>query len=156
MKKALAIILSLILLLSLTACGGSEHDEMIKEAIEELEEEWEDIYEETKESSNHKTDGHFEIKNTRVITIKENDIEEFKDVDYVIEFVLFTDYFGSAPYYSSVGLSDNVIVYKDGDMKVGKNAFDNYRVNNFITDYSNIIESIDDCGDEYNCVKKLK
>lgn len=153
MKKFLAIVLSLIFMLSLTACGGRVTEGAIGEAAAELERVWQRDY----ENSEINTDGYFEIKNTRVITIKQNDIEEFKDVDFVVEFVLFTDYYGSAPYYSQLGKWDTVVVYKDGKMEVPTtNIFKSYSMQHYAFDYSDIIKDIKDYGSEYNCVKKLK
>lgn len=101
--------------------------------------------------------GYFEIKNTRVIEIGDTDIELFKDIDYIVEFVLFTDYFGSAPYYSSIGISDTVVVYSDGTMEVpNMNLLTAYRSRYYSTDFSDIIKKVYDCKDKYNCVEYLK
>jgi len=153
MKRLLAIMLSLVLVLSLTACG-SKHDDIIEKAITELEKIWVDQYSE--HHSSIKTDGYFEIKNTRVIEIKDNENEMFKDIDYVIEFVLFTDYYGSAPYYYNVGIYDTVVVYKNGKTEASsKTPFLQYVVQTYSTDYSDFIESVTDYGDKYNCKKHL-
>jgi len=118
-----------------------------------LKSEWEDIYDKMK----LETDRYFEIKNTRVIKIKKTDIEEFKDVKYIIEFVLYTDYFGSAPYHSNYRVSNSVIVYNNGDMKVPKkDLLEDYSIKNYIWDYSNIIDNVKDYDDKYNCVENLK
>ena len=102
------------------------------------------------------TDGYFEIKNTRVITIKENEIELFKDVDYIIEYELYTDYMGSAPYYENCGVKNNVVVYKNGTMDVTNSLIRMYRSKTYQTDYSGFIEAIDDYQGQYNCIEKLK
>ena len=86
MKKCIAIIAVIILVLCFTACGKqdtesagtnkeiSKHHEIVTEATLQLMEYWKQSYKE----SGVETDGYFEIKNTRVITIKENEIELFK------------------------------------------------------------------------------
>ena len=103
------------------------------------------------------TDGHFEIKNTRVVNIKENNTEEFKNIDYIVEFILYTDYYGSAPYYQIVGIDDTVVVHKDGTMEVQRmNLINNYRAMHYSNDFSDFIKSIDDYGDKYNCIEDLK
>ena len=170
MKKIFAFILALCLVFCMAACGkteddskavssaasegNSQYDDLAKKAVSILETEWKNEY---SEEINTPRDGHFEIKNTRVIEIKETDIEEFKDVDYVIEFVLFTDYYGSAPYYSSTGINSTVVAYSDGRMEVvSKTPFTVYMQVHYSTDYSGIIEKVTDCGSQYNCVKKLK
>lgn len=158
--------LVLTLVFSMTACGGTQnrsgeidikdnyrHKAIINDAIEELKSEWERIY----DDSVADTDGYFEIKNTRLIEIGNNDTEELKDIDYLVEFVLYTDYLGSAPYYSSVGLSDTVIVYKDGTMTVpSKNSLRAYSQRHYSYDYSDIIKDIFDYGSKYNCTEYLK
>ena len=150
--KKISLLLALILAFSVFACGCSEKSGIIEDAVETLEETWEDMYNE----GNLDTDGYFEIKNTRFITIKENDKELFEDVEYVVEFVIFTDYFGSAPYYWETTSNNCVLVHKDGTMTVPTaNIFNRYRSLTYENDFSDIIESIEDCGDEYNCVKDL-
>ena len=154
MKKVCYLLLALCLIFSLSACSNdNSQKELVDDAIKELKSTWKDIYDETYV----KTDGYFEIKNTRVIEIMKNDIEEFEDVDYIIEFVLYTDYFGSAPYYSYVGMSDSVIVYDNGDMEVSRiNLLRVYSSKHYTYDYSDIIEAVNDYGDKYNCIEKLK
>ena len=98
----LSIITSSLLLVG---CDNNNNDTMIKEAVELITEYWEELY-----AEDDIGDGYFEIKNTRVIYIKENDIEQFKDKKYIIEFIIYTDYMGTAPYYSNVGMYSNVVV----------------------------------------------
>ncbi len=164
MKKVflpLILIISLMFSLCLTSCDSEKA--LVEDAIEILEEHWEESYEEDLGISWSEPDGHFEIKNTRVIKIKDNIKEDdkayqyFGDVEYVIEFVLFTDYLASAPYYKDYGLSNSVLVYEDGDLEVSPhNLFDLYKNYTYSFDYSEIIDEIVDYGDKFNCVKKLK
>ena len=161
MKKICALLI-LITMLFLSACGNTEkddnkHKESKKEnqivlgAIDVLKEHWEEQYDEMTTDS----DGYFEIKNTRVVNIKKNKTKEFKDVDYVVEFVLFTDYFGTAPYYMNVEQNDTVVVYKDGSMKMERDVINLYRSRYYTNDFSDFIKSVDDYGDQYNCVCDL-
>lgn len=164
MKKCIAIIAVIILVLCFTACGKQDmesagtnkevakHHEIITEATAQLMEYWKQSYKE----SNVEADGYFEIKNARVITIKENEIELFKDVAYIIEYELYSDYMGSAPYYENCGINNNIVVYKNGTMDVASNLIRVYRNNTYQTDYSNFIEAIDDYHGQYNCTEKLK
>jgi len=153
MKKILPVILCLLFVFALTSCGKDEHKEMVEEAVEELRSEWEDIYDESK----NKTDGYFEIKNTRVIELKNTKVEAFKDIDYIIEFVLYTDYYGLSPYYLMAGVSDSVIVYEDGDMEVSKtHLLYQYFKMFYVSDYSEFVKDIIDYGDKYNCVEYLE
>ena len=112
--------------------------------------------------------GHLEIKNTRVITIAQNVSsnyneasdkkaqEYFGDVAYVVEFLILSDYLMTEPYYSFVGIYDHVIVHRDGTMEVSRNPFDLYRTRTYLTDFTGIIEEIDDLRDAYNGVFSLR
>ena len=163
MKKtflALLMLISITVSLCLVSCDSKKS--MVEDAIETLEKYWEDLYDEDEKPWSD-ADGHFEIKNTRVIKIKNNLKEDdeafqyFGDVAYVIEFVLFTDYFAAAPYYKEYRTANSVAVYENGDFEVCPlNLFDLYTGHTFIYDYSGIIEEIVDYGNEFNCVKKLK
>ena len=92
MKKLLCFLISIILLISLVSCGNSgagindpisSYDGIVKYAIGALKTEWKDIY------SKYDTDGHFEIKNTRVIEIKDNHLvmtRRSEDYEIVLPF----------------------------------------------------------------------
>ncbi len=151
MKKALPLVLVFVLMLILPSCQNDKQDKKISAAVAELKSYWKDFY-----SENEKTNGYFEIKNTRVIHIKENDTEEFQDVDCIVEFVLFTDDFGSAPYYVHFLQYDCVVVYRDGTMEVQNNPISKYRATYYVIDYSHFIGSVEDLGGQYNCIEKLK
>jgi hypothetical protein len=172
MKRLLALALALVMCLSFCACGNDEnvtgegretvscgekvskkHHQIITRATECLKDFWKEKY---KEEVYDTSDGHFEIKNTRVITIKDNDIEHFQDVAYIIEYVLYTDYLGSGPYYENIGLNNNVVVYKNDTMEVKSDVIRRYRSTTYQTDFSSFIEDIDDYCCQYNCVEKLK
>ncbi len=150
-KRGLTFLLVLTLAFCLSACGASENDR-ISTAVIKLKNHWEDVYNNSKVD----TDGYFEIKNTRVINIKDNNTEEFKDIDYIVEFVLYTDYFGSAPYYQIAGIDDTVVVYKGGKMEIQSNLINRYRTRHYTSDFSEFIKSIDDYGNKYNCIENLK
>lgn len=164
MKRVFALLLATVITLFCSSCSAKEtsanaekkptekHDAVITKAIEELKDYWEDLYEESKVEN----DGYFEIKNTRIITIKDNDTELFDNIKYIIEFELYTDYMGSAPYYEDVGVYNTVVVYEIGKMDVESNLIRAYRNKTYQTDYSGFIKSVDDYHGYYNCVKKLK
>ncbi len=152
MKKSsivLLVVLSMLFSLSLTSCSSNKNP-MVGKATAELKMHWKNQYKESNIG-----DGYFEIKNTRVVHIKENDIEMFENVKYIIEYEIYTDYYDSAPYYSNAGIHNNVVVYDDGSMSVETryiqrycNAFYNYDVSGFV-------DKVVDYNDEYNCVNKL-
>ena len=56
------------------------------------------------------SDGYFAIKNPRVITIGDNDIDLLKDVIYKIECELYADYMFSSHYYENVRIYDNIVI----------------------------------------------
>ena len=70
--------------------------------------------------------------------------------------MLFTDDFGAAPYYGNAGTYDRVIVYKDRTMEVSRGLITAYRNRNYQTDFTDIIESVDDDQGAYNCTEKRK
>ncbi len=165
MKRIIAILTLIAVVFCFTACGKQDkkpsatnkenlkHHEIVTEATEQLKKYWKKEYQDTKYDN---TDGYFEIKNTRVITIKDNDIELFQDVAYIIEYELYTDYMGSAPYYENCGVYNNVVVYENGTMDVKNNLIRMYRNTTYQTDYSGFIEAIGDYQGQYNCIEKLK
>lgn len=156
MKKMTMLMLLLMLISSLAGCkknqpengaaaSGSSYEKEVETAITAIKEAW------LEDRGLQDVDPYLEIKNTRIIFIKDNASEEFKNYDYVVEFILFSNYFGSAPYYENVGVNDSVVVYKDGHAEVQKqNPFVMYRSRTFESDFSNIIETIIDLGPEYN------
>ena len=151
MKKLITLFLSIILMINFVSCSSfvsneeikepiNAYDSVIKEAIDVVKDEWKNQYEE------HNGDAYFEIKNTRVIEIKDNDISVFKDVKYIVEFILFTDYYGSAPYYSEAVVSNVAVIYKNGNAEITGDLFRRYSSATYSYDYSNIIKNIVDCG----------
>ncbi len=151
--KKFCMFLVLVLILSLTACSSGGKNATVEDAITELKDFWKEQY---SDSYFEKSDGYFEIKNTRVLTIKENDIEKFKDVKYIVEFEIYTDHFATAPYYTRANIDNNVVIYEDGTMQVETNMIEMYRNNYFSTDYSDFLDSVKDYGVEYNCAENLK
>lgn len=157
MKKYCMILLMVLgLTVMLTACGGKKKADSpeVMEGIDVLTEKWAEIYSDDR----YEGDKHLEIRNTRVVQINpDTTVTEFQDVDYIVEFILFTDYFGSGPYYENVGVYDSVVVYKDGTACVEtKNPLSVYRAINYITDFSDIIESMSDYGNAYNQTIQLQ
>ena len=157
MKKYGMILLMLLgLTVMLTACGGKKKAESpeVQAAIDVLTEKWEEIY----SDGRYEGDKHLEIRNTRIVRINpDTPVAEFQDLDYIVEFILFTDYYGSGPYYENVDVYESVAVHKDGTVLVeSRNPLVVYRAINYITDFSDIIESISDYGDAYNQTIQLQ
>lgn len=168
MKKALCFLLLATVLFSFAACSGAASkpdsestantaentftpDPIVEQAIDAVKADWSKQYDEQ-----NITDRYLEIKNTRVITIKNNTSDYFKDIDKIVEFVLFSNYFNSAPYYSNVNLRQTYILYKNGTGEVSEtDYFNRVRQKTFSADFSAVIEKIDDCGSKYNAVYHL-
>ncbi len=70
----------------------------------------------------------------------------FENVYCVIDFVILSDYFGTAPYYCDAGIDNCVVVYRDGTMVVSRQSlFNQYRARTYSNDFSAIIEKVDRC-----------
>ena len=127
---------------------SSKYHEEITDAIDVLESAWMQKY-----MDSDIKDKYLEIKNTRFIKIAETDVEPFNNVDYIVEFIVFDNYFDSAPYYSSSGLFNTVVVYKDGRSEaVQTSLFTLYRSRTFDGDVSKFIKHWEDLGETYNMV----
>lgn len=112
--------------------------------------EWETIYADSL-ARGQSTDGYMEIKDTRVIEIAPNSNEYFSNISAVVEFVLYTDYFGSTPYYSNAHRADSVVFYTDGSYEVcDKNPFELYFAQTYSSDYSDLIAGIHDLKSGFN------
>jgi len=146
MKKLLAALLCLFLLAGFSGCGQtSVHDVTVKKAIDLVVAAWGEEYE------NHpvETSKQIQIKNTRLVVFRENSQQQLQDILYVVEFVIFTDYYGTAPYCVQVNRHNNVLVYRDGTMEVTENFLQSYfaRTYKYPTEY---MEEIIDLEDAYN------
>jgi len=151
LKKSLAIFLVLAMVLCFAGC--EEEDEGITQAVEALKAAWTEYY----RDSAVENDGYLQIVNTRKILFKENSVSGMKNIAYIVEFVLYTDYYGSAPYYiQTAGVMDTVIVYKDGRMEVGSNPLKAYSQQYYSWDYSSFVASVEDLGSQYNMTENLQ
>ncbi len=132
-----------------------KEDAMAKEAIELLTEKWEEIYEDN-DIFDIETDKIIIIKNTRLIKIKDNDSEIFKDVDYVMEFILLSDYYGVAPYYMNIGIENFVLFYKDGTAEVYKtDPFLYHASRTYDYNFDEFVDKVTDLDDRYNRTIKI-
>ena len=111
---------------------------------------WQGLYAEGRAGSGS-DDRYLEIRDTRVITIAPNDIEYWDGITCVVEFSLYSNYLGSAPYYSNAGCYDAVVFYADGSCQVpSANPFRAYSAKTYSADYSGIIGGIYELGTAYN------
>ena len=166
MKKYISVLLAVLIFLCFAGCdtqkstafaetdaASAKYDKIAASAEKLVKEYWKQLYD-TEAAAN--SDGYFEINNTRIIVIKENDTDLFADVSCIVEFELFTDYYGSAPYYDNASVYDTVVVYKDGTMEVTDNLMRIHRRHTYQNDFSGFIEAVLDYEDRYNCIENLK
>lgn len=142
--------------------------ELINLSTEKIKKHWKEKYKDTLESNYDfviPPDGYLEIKNVRLITLKDEHIEkfdntmedyDFENIKYVVEYTLFSDYYGSHPYYVDTGGSDSVWIYKDGHMEVHDTTpFEVYRSVYYDSDFSGIIDTVQDFASEFNATYNL-
>ena len=115
--------------------------EYLDRALEELKFFWADFYETDLEEYPY-----LEVKNARLIEIKEGQTGAFENVEYVVEFMLLTNYQSSEPYYANAGVYDMVVFYTDGTVEVTNNLFRIHSAATYDYDYTGIIESMEDLG----------
>lgn len=167
----LAILILIFVTLSAFGCGkaanvgegyakakeseDSPYDEEIKASMELLKQAWLEDY---KENSYDRSSPSVVIKDTRIIKVKDSPVdvqtkkavEHLEGVDYVIEYILFSNYLGD-DYPFHVGINENVIVYRDGRMEVSKMSIIKQVIQGYsMTDCSGVIEEIIDLDDAYN------
>lgn len=165
MKRILVLVLAFLLL-----CGGAlaqtaepgiseEHNALILQAVEALKAHWTQDYQQYQPD----IEGYLEIKNTRLFAIKDEPTggaleaadniaqADFGGIEYIVEFMLFSDYFGTGPaYYVNASVNDHVVFYADGTIVVTKNLFNHFRAKSFSNDFTGIIEQALDFGPAYN------
>lgn len=128
--------------------------EKIEKAIELLVDEWEVLAVEDENNN-----GYLEIKNTRIIHPDSNDIANTLGVDnieYIVEFIIFTDFYGAAPYYHETQHQNNVIFYSDGTGAVATNAVQMYSSLTYDYALKNCSFSVLDCKTTFNQVFDLE
>ena len=133
-------------------------DKNVELAISALTRQWRDLYKENKAG-----DGHLEIVHTRVVKIDPSADSEFFSkldkgnlIEYMVEFTLYSDYFGSAPYYHNANTCDTVIIYSDGTTEVGMDLLRSYSIKTYSYDYSKLVKSVKDYGTAFNKTIDLK
>ena len=151
MKKFLTFLIICLSIFFLCACNSTnenKYDEFIKTSISEIKSFWENKYNET-DSTNRKNDVF--IVNTRLFTIDETtDREEYKGVKYIIEFVIYSDYYGTnGKYYSNIGLYDSIAVYNDNTFFVYEQSPFKRDIMLFELSFSMIKDTVD-LGAQYN------
>ena len=133
------------------------YESIVDTAITALSNKWIEIY-----SEEGKDDGYLEILHTRFVDITPDmddsvfqEIDRATEIDYIVEFILYSDYFNAAPYYHNATIYDTVVVYNDGTSLVAGNLFRTYSSLTYSYDYSGFITEIADLGSTYNQQIKL-
>lgn len=161
-KKLLLLTVSIILILVTIGCSGNVNDrkpdKRVLEAIDVVSEFWDNYYDEYEFE-----DKYLKIINTRIVNINNNFSDEvlrgdlIEDIDYIVEFELLSSYpYGAIPYYINTGTNNCVVVYKDGTVNVQKSPLFLYSARTFSTDFSPIIESIEDFDSQYDQTIKFE
>lgn len=161
MKKMLCCML---LVVFLAPCAFAEADYDVNAAIDALKACWRD---EAYGFGPEGSDGYLEIKNTRLVIIADEPKagdenaqahadELFGDVDCIVEFMLYSDMMGLAPYYQQAGNWTCVVIYEDGSMEVPmEHPFDAYRSRTYSLDLSGIVADAIDLNQAHNAVFRL-
>ncbi|MDO5144335.1 MAG: hypothetical protein Q4E72_06985 [bacterium] len=100
------------------------------------------------------TSGYFEILAAQATYIKRDFAVQdeyasasdalFENVYCVVDFVILSDYFDTAPYYWDAGIDNCVVVYRDGSMEVSRQSlFNQYRARTYSNDFSAIIDRVE-------------
>ena len=135
------------------AAAQAEKDEIVSKAIDALTSYWKnDVYQ---TSGN----GYLAIKYTRIVYIADvaaqsmpsKAHELFDDIHCVVEFMLLSDYYVTAPFYERAGVYECVVFHKDGTFEVQQvSPLHTYRANYFETDFSGIVARVSDRNADFN------
>lgn len=147
-NKKVAFVCVIVLVLCIVAAlifgpdngfGNRKNNEAIKIATVALKETWIKVYNDISSAAEgdvftpeNLDDRKIEIKGVRLIKVNENNIESYKDVEYIVEYVLYSNRYRTSPYYVREDIYDTVLVYKDGRAEV---AF-----NNILKSYADMFE----------------
>lgn len=159
MKRFLiATLVLLICVIAISGCGGNTalKDERVDKAVTALKDYWTGYYAEMSGSEKDRANGdwYLEIKNTRLVELGEVENEPLKDVKYVVEFMIYTNFYGVAPYYSNIDVRNTVLIYKDGTVEAGSVS----GIPQYIAMHHEAppIASVHDYGAQYNAVYHLE
>lgn len=158
MKRAITILLSAALMLSMAACGGSSakpYDNEVQLALRTLEDVWAQQF--------SVDNGTIIIKDTRVIVLNENYLENIadsvtveypSDVLYIVEFILSTNYrnisYDENSFCENTTMFNTVLIYKDGHAEMKLNLIQHLVSTSYILDLSGIIQDVIELGSAYN------
>lgn len=139
-------------------------DDIAESAIGALEAVWVNVYDDAAEYIEQ--DGSFavgredrviEIKGTRIIEINGEGTEAYKDIDYIVEFDLYSNRFRTSPYHVQEDIYNSVVVYNDGTVEASfKNILRSY-ADDFDSDMViGLAREIHEMGDRYDRIIDIK
>ena len=153
-------LLIISIVFSLTSCGiknnevnekqFTKDEQYVEAAIKEVQKAWAKEYQNSYHADSDKT---VNIINTRIIKIKDNEHEYFHDVEAIVEFDIFSDYYGSSPYYINCQKNDSVVFHKNGTSEVF-DPLNPYRYTLEIDDYSDVVGEIIELESAFNTQTK--
>ena len=157
MRKICLLLLSIVTLLavSLPVSADDAYDKEIQDALKLVKAAWQEQADQYPEIM---SGPYVDIKNTRIVRLADEPVdvvtekaaEELKGIDYIIEFMMLTNYYGDT-YPCNAGILDTVAVYKSGKKEIQKtNLMNLLRAKYFMSDFSGVIEEIIDLGETYN------
>ena len=167
MKKKIAIIVFVVLVVSMfcllvscknnsstTTTATEEEKQMIEKSFDTLKTGWAKTLAERAEKNNDENlRGNYtiDIKNTRLIKIKENTIEHFQNVAYIVEFLPYINYFDPNDIYTVyTGINDNVVIFKDGHQELGRRYINMYMESRYYFKTDEYVEEVKDFGSAFN------
>lgn len=156
---AMAVVIGAFLFFPSSTAIGLVEDKNVDLAISALTLKWKELYQQGKAG-----DGYLEIAHTRVLKIDasanaylSSKFDRGSEIEYIVEFVLFSDYFRSAPYYYHESLYDTVMIFKDETASVmQKNILRLYSAATYTYDYSDFVKGIINYGAEFNRMIAIK
>lgn len=140
MKRSVLVIMVLSLLL--TGCTGKYENE-VNAALDALEAEWGALYDEYESVWNEDVEDFIKIENTKVWIIKNTLVDEFKNIDYLIEFDMKNEI--DARGYNIVAIYNNERVEV-----MGANPFDLYTLRTESENFSDFVDGEEDLKGKYN------
>ncbi len=152
----LALILSLSTFSVYKCLKDKQYNEIVNPAIEELKLGWENFYKEFPAENRNNT---IYIKNTRIVELTKNQkIAEYKDIKYIIEFTIFSDYYcTNGKYLIDAGRYDNVLICNDGTVElIDSDIIKHYFSSTYDLSFSKYIARVIDLESSYNQKITLK
>jgi hypothetical protein len=152
---AMAVVMSTLLFLVLSGSAGSSlvEDKNVDLAISALTLKWKELFQQKKAGN-----GYLEIAYTRVLEIDpsanafiSSKLYRGDQIEYIVEFVLFSDSLRSAPYYHNENTYHNVIIYRDRTTRVEQRGILRmYTAATYKVDYSDFVKNIINYGTAFN------